>query len=219
MTWTACPSSSEPSAAIPVSALNAPSVTKYRGFCRTLPWWSTWRCMPCEAGTGMWESASARGPWRRTPAPAKGPDPPLLPRAGRWSGPSQPRATSPWPWLRGARGTRTPSACANAEAVLRLVGRLVQDRTEAQWRVVDALRAKSRATTERGPGRHGLQKQVARDLGISEQSVSRAVLRSGWQEEWAARPAAEMLLATAHRLVLGNLTPEAQDGDDNRGEP
>jgi hypothetical protein len=56
-------------------------------------------------------------------------------------------------------------------------------------------------------------------LGISEQSVSRAVLRSGWQEEWAARPAAEMLLATAHRLVLGNLTPEAQDGDDNRGEP
>ena len=32
-------------------------------------------------------------------------------------------------------------ACANAEAVLRLIGRLVQDRTEAQWKVVDALRA------------------------------------------------------------------------------
>lgn len=113
-------------------------------------------------------------------------------------------------------------ACANAEAVLRLVGRLVQDRTEAQWRVVDALRAKS--GTEQGPGRHGLQKQVARDLGISEQSVSRAVLRSGWQEEWAARPAVEMLLATAHRLILESHTPgdrtlEAQDVDENRGEP
>lgn len=119
----------------------------------------------------------------------------------------------------GSREREAAVACANAEAVLRLVGRLVQDRTEAQWRVVDALRAKSRATAERGPGRHGRQKQVARDLGISEQSVSRAVLRSGWQEEWAARPAVEMLLATAHRLVHENPTPGAQDGDDNRGEP
>ena len=34
-------------------------------------------------------------------------------------------------------------ACANAEAVLRLIGRLVRERTEAQWRVVDALRAKN----------------------------------------------------------------------------
>ncbi|MDQ0864164.1 hypothetical protein QF036_001745 [Arthrobacter globiformis] len=115
----------------------------------------------------------------------------------------------------GTREHEATVACANAEAVLRLVGRLVQDRTEAQWRVVDALRAKSGAAPERGHGRHGLQKQVARELGISEQSVSRTVLRSGWQEEWAARPAVEMLLATAHRLVLKNLTPVAQDGDDN----
>ncbi|WP_314192855.1 MarR family transcriptional regulator [uncultured Arthrobacter sp.] len=120
----------------------------------------------------------------------------------------------------GTREREAAAACANAEAVLRLVGRLVQDRTEAQWRVVDALRAKSGAAREQGPGRHGLQKQVARDLGISEQSVSRTVLRSGWQEEWAARPAVEMLLATAHRLVLKNLAPGAQDGDDNtRGAP
>ncbi|WP_353711745.1 MarR family transcriptional regulator [Arthrobacter sp. K5] len=120
----------------------------------------------------------------------------------------------------GTREHEAVVACANAEAVLRLVGRLVQDRTEAQWRVVDALRAKSGATREQGPGRHGLQKQVARDLGISEQSVSRTVLRSGWQEEWAARPAVEMLLATAHRLVLKNLAPGAQGGGDNtRGEP
>ena len=42
--------------------------------------------------------------------------------------------------------------------------------------------------------RHGTQKIAARKLGITEQSVSRAVLRSGWREEWAARPA-EVLLA------------------------
>ncbi|MFE4836586.1 MarR family transcriptional regulator [Arthrobacter sp. NPDC056691] len=124
----------------------------------------------------------------------------------------------------GSRGHEAAEACANAEAVLRLVGRLVQERTEAQWRVVDALRAKGGAGTEQGPGRHGLQKQTAGELGISEQSVSRAVLRSGWQEEWAARPAVKMLLATAHRLNLENPTPENpisgnQDGDDNRGEP
>lgn len=101
-------------------------------------------------------------------------------------------------------------ACANAEAVLRLIGRLVRERTEAQWRVVDALRAKN----ERDPGRHGLQKQVARELGISDQSVSRAILRSGWQEEWAARPAAEMLLATAHGLIPDTVGPDAS----NRGE-
>ena len=101
-------------------------------------------------------------------------------------------------------------ACANAEAVLRLVGRLVRERTEAQWRVVDALRARN----GRNPGRHGKQKQVAQDLGISEQSVSRAIIRSGWQEEWAARPAVEMLLATAHGLILDASGPEAP----NRGE-
>ena len=101
-------------------------------------------------------------------------------------------------------------ACANAEAVLRLIGRLVRERTEAQWRVVDALRARN----ERDPGRHGLQKQVARELGISDQSVSRAILRSGWQEEWAARPAAEMLLATAHGLLTDTVSPDAS----NRGE-
>lgn len=101
-------------------------------------------------------------------------------------------------------------ACANAEAVLRLIGRLVRERTEAQWRVVDALRAMN----DRDPGRHGLQKQVARELGISEQSVSRAILRSGWQEEWAARPAAEMLLATAHGLIPDTVSPDAS----NRGE-
>jgi hypothetical protein len=121
----------------------------------------------------------------------------------------------------GSREPEAAAACANAEAVLRLVGRLVQDRTEAQWRVVDALREKSSGekgggAAGQGGGRHGLQKLVAQDLGISEQSVSRSVLRSGWQEEWAARPALEMLLATAHRLTLES--PGDRDGDENRGD-
>ena len=107
-------------------------------------------------------------------------------------------------------------ACANAEAVLRLLGRLVQDRTEAQWRVVDALCRLDAGRVGAGPpgngrpgagghgsGRHGSQKQVALELGISEQSVSRTVLRSGWQEEWAARPAAAMLLNFADAQVGG----------------
>lgn len=99
-------------------------------------------------------------------------------------------------------GERT---CAKAEAVLRLLGRLVQERTEAQWRVVDALRHLDAGTPgagRTGPARHGSQKQVARELGISEQSVSRTVLRSGWQEEWAARPAASLLLDLAQAQVV-----------------
>ena len=91
-------------------------------------------------------------------------------------------------------------ASANAQAVLRLIGRLVQQRTQAQWRVVDRLRA------IQGEARHGSQKQVSRELGITEQSVSRAVLRSGWQEEWAARPAAAMLLDYAHSLAARTST-------------
>jgi hypothetical protein len=126
----------------------------------------------------------------------------------------------------GSQEPEAAAACANAEAVLRLVGRLVQDRTEAQWRVVDALREKSSGekgsgakgggAAGQGGGRHGLQKLVAQDLGISEQSVSRSVLRSGWQEEWAARPALEMLLATAHRLTLEGSGDRG--GDENRGD-
>lgn len=97
-------------------------------------------------------------------------------------------------------------ASANAQAVLRLIGRLVQQRTEAQWRVVDRLRV-----LQGGDGKHGSQKQVARELQITEQSVSRAVLRSGWQEEWAARPAAAMLLEFAHSRIVSSETAPAQE--------
>ncbi|MDQ0821955.1 hypothetical protein QFZ79_004333 [Arthrobacter sp. V4I6] len=96
-------------------------------------------------------------------------------------------------------------ACANAEAVLRLIGRLVQDRTDAQWKVADMLRSVQHGQSST----HGTQKIAARKLGITEQSVSRALLRSGWQEEWAARPAAEMLLSLAHGLIAGTDRPGA----------
>lgn len=99
----------------------------------------------------------------------------------------------------GTIGSREARACANAEAVLRLIGRLVQDRTAAQWKVLDVLRTVRLGTH----GTHGTQKIAAQRLGITEQSVSRAVLRSGWQEEWAARPAAELLLALAHDSTEG----------------
>ena len=111
-----------------------------------------------------------------------------------------------------AGGSRTANAepegaraCANAEAVLRLIGRLVQDRTAAQWKVVDMLRS-VRHGQPGTHGTHGTQKIAAQNLGITEQSVSRAVLRSGWQEEWAARPAAEMLLTLADSLITGTGT-------------
>lgn len=104
-----------------------------------------------------------------------------------------------------ARNAHASAACANAEAVLRLIGRLIQERSEAQWKVVDTLMA----VQQNSEIRHGSQKIAARELGITEQSVSRAVLRSGWQEEWAARPAAETLLALAHQTI----TAEGRGGE------
>ena len=104
-----------------------------------------------------------------------------------------------------AHGAHAAASCANAEAVLRLIGRLIRERSEAQWKVVDTLTA----VQQNREARHGSQKIAARELGITEQSVSRAVLRSGWQEEWAARPAAEMLLALAHQII----TAEGTGGD------
>jgi hypothetical protein len=109
----------------------------------------------------------------------------------------------------GAAGAR---ACANAEAVLRLIGRLVQDRSDSQWKVVDALRSVQHGQSST----HGTQKIAARQLGITEQSVSRALLRSGWQEELAARPAAEMLLSLAHGLITG--TQQAGAGSNAGGD-
>ncbi len=73
---------------------------------------------------------------------------------------------------------------AESEAVLRLLGHIVHDRSAAEWRVLDLLT----------PGVRGQQKAVAKELGITTQAVSKAVARAQWQEEHAARPAAARLL-------------------------
>jgi hypothetical protein len=74
---------------------------------------------------------------------------------------------------------------AEAESVLRLLGHIVHDRSEAEWRVLDLLT----------PGVRGQQKAVAEELGITSQAVSKAVARAQWNEEHAARPAAARLLS------------------------
>jgi hypothetical protein len=76
------------------------------------------------------------------------------------------------------------SVAAEAEAVLRLLGQIVSTRSSAEWAVLDLLT----------PGARGQQKHVATELGITAQAVSKAVVRSAWVEEWAARPAAARLL-------------------------
>lgn len=81
----------------------------------------------------------------------------------------------------------TTSTAAAAEAVLVLIGALVRDRSAAEWRVLDEL----------VPGVRGGQAGAATRLGITPQAVSRAVLRSGWQEEQAGRRAAALLLGLA----------------------
>ncbi|MEZ2390890.1 hypothetical protein AB6813_15370 [bacterium RCC_150] len=73
---------------------------------------------------------------------------------------------------------------AESEAVLRLLGHIVQHRSAAEWRVLDLLT----------PGVRGQQKTVAQELGISTQAVSKALARAQWVEEHAARPAAARLL-------------------------
>lgn len=90
-------------------------------------------------------------------------------------------------------GERAPLAvegsqgAAEAEGVLSLIGRFVMNRTEAEWRILDLLE----------PQQRGSQSAVARTLDISPQAVSKAVNRSAWIEEWAARPAAAVLLQLA----------------------
>ncbi|MCC9206143.1 MarR family transcriptional regulator [Arthrobacter sp. zg-Y769] len=101
-------------------------------------------------------------------------------------------------------GDRPPVAVAgspgapDAEAVLVLLGRLIAERTDAEWRILQHV----------DPGKWGSQTAAARRLGISSQAVSKAVRRAGWQEEWAARPAAAVLLERADNLAAGPDTTE-----------
>lgn len=89
------------------------------------------------------------------------------------------------------RSSAPDEAVEAAEAVLVLLGDIVRKRSDSEWRVVDTLAA--------DPSRRQLE--VAKDLGISPQAVSKAILRSGWVEERNGTKAARMLLAQARRNV------------------
>lgn len=89
-------------------------------------------------------------------------------------------------------GPEAAEAAAHAEAVLVLIAALVCGRSEAEWRILEHV----------DPHKWGAQSAAARMLGVSSQAVSSAVQRSGWQEEWAARPAAAVLLERADRAAV-----------------
>lgn len=84
---------------------------------------------------------------------------------------------------------------ADVEALLRLLGAIVDRRTPQGWEVVDLLRP--------APGVHAggapplTQREIARTLGISEQAVSQRVRTTLWAEEVAAWPLATRLLQEA----------------------
>lgn len=81
---------------------------------------------------------------------------------------------------------------ADCEAVWTLVASLVLDRTEAQWRTVDAV--------DRSP----TQAAAAAELGITPTSVAGNLRTSRIREERAAYPALDRLLAGAHEAALNN---------------
>ena len=79
-------------------------------------------------------------------------------------------------------------ASADVEAVVHLLGAVVERRSTAGWEVVDLL-----VDLERS-GADATQREVARRLGVSEQAVSQRVRAALWAEERAARPVAARLL-------------------------
>ncbi|MCW1249816.1 MarR family transcriptional regulator [Acaricomes phytoseiuli] len=79
-----------------------------------------------------------------------------------------------------------------AEGVLGLLGQLVLQRTEAEWRVVDAFAESPQATMS----------EVAATLGISHQAVSQTLSRTSWRQQQAAEPAAATLLTLVEQGTL-----------------
>lgn len=93
--------------------------------------------------------------------------------------------TSQVPLAVRAADARHADTAADAEAVLRLIGWMIRTRSRGQWQAVRALRAEPQIT----------QRALAAQLGITQQTVSRAVKTSGWREESAAHPLAVRLLS------------------------
>ena len=79
-------------------------------------------------------------------------------------------------------------ASADVEAVVHLLGAVVERRSTAGWEVVDLL------VDLESTGADATQREVARRLGVSEQAVSQRVRAALWAEERAARPVAARLL-------------------------
>ncbi|GAA4527808.1 helix-turn-helix domain-containing protein [Brachybacterium paraconglomeratum] len=84
-----------------------------------------------------------------------------------------------------AADERHRDTAADAEAVLRLVVWMIRTRNRRQRETVGELREDPGAT----------QAQLAERLGVTQQTVSRAVKTSGWREESAAHPLATRLLS------------------------
>lgn len=95
------------------------------------------------------------------------------------------RRTSEIPVVVRAADARHADTAADAQAVLRLVGWMIRTRNTGQWRTVRALRADPSRT----------QAQLAEQLGITQQTVSRSLKTSGWREESAAHDLVARLLA------------------------
>lgn len=128
-------------------------------------------------------------------------DRPLPSSARAASGPAFIRARSAIEQAK-TRGRPVPVAvhgadvqeATDAEAVLILLGAIVQRRTEAGWAVIDAF-------VEAGVGAR--QEDVAARLGISQQAVSQRLRTAMWAEETAARPAVARLLERAQGEETG----------------
>lgn len=95
------------------------------------------------------------------------------------------RTTSQVPLAIRAADPRQQDTAADAEAVLRLIGWMIRTRNAGQWRTVHALRRRPDAT----------QRDLAAELGVTQQTVSRAVKTSGWREESSAYPLLVRLLS------------------------
>jgi DNA-binding transcriptional regulator YiaG len=93
--------------------------------------------------------------------------------------------TSQVPLAVRAADARHADTAADVEAVLRLIGWMIRARSRGQWQAVHELRADPEAT----------QTVLAERLGVTQQTVSRAVKTSGWREESAAHPLAVRLLS------------------------
>lgn len=84
-----------------------------------------------------------------------------------------------------AADARHEQTAADVEALLRLTGWIIATRNAGQWRTVRAMRRNPRAT----------QAVIAEELGVTQQTVSRALKTSGWREESSAYPLAHRMLA------------------------